>query len=299
MNYEKFCEILNKHIFEGEKKELLRKIADEPERFIGLFRPTKPGAKILQHLLQSHEIRFGDAIEEITEEILKERGFTPLHKNIIDEKGEMLSLDQYFTKRGELYFFIEQKVRDDHDSTKKRGQISNFETKLEILHKKHGSSLIGIMYFIDPDLVKNKDYYRQELDKLEKFYGVNIYLFYGKELFEYLRCPDVWNNLLLWLKQWKDGLPELPEINFDATPQESFEEIKDLELRYWRKIVENEKLWEEGIIKAMFRKGTTLRLLLNFFGSINDIPYRKLAGLLDQRIRQYYEINSSKERPST
>ena len=64
MNYNKFCEILNKHIFEGEKKELLRKLADRPERFVGLFRPTKPGAKILQHLLQSHEIRFGDAIAE-------------------------------------------------------------------------------------------------------------------------------------------------------------------------------------------------------------------------------------------
>lgn len=47
MNYDKFCAILNKHIFEEEKKELLRKLADNPERFVGLFRPTKPGAKVL------------------------------------------------------------------------------------------------------------------------------------------------------------------------------------------------------------------------------------------------------------
>ncbi len=135
MNYEKFCLILNKHIFEGEKKELLRRIADNPERFIGLFRPTKPGAKILQHLLQSHEIRMGDALEEIIEEILKDVGFKVLSKSMVNEEGEQLSLDQYFTD-GRIYYFIEQKVRDDHDSTKKRGQISNFETKLEILHKK-------------------------------------------------------------------------------------------------------------------------------------------------------------------
>jgi len=32
MNYDKFCAILNKHIFEGEKKELLRRIAETPER---------------------------------------------------------------------------------------------------------------------------------------------------------------------------------------------------------------------------------------------------------------------------
>ncbi len=62
MDYQKFCGILNKHIFEGEKRELLKKVADWPERFIGLFRPSKPGTKILQHLLQSHEIRFGDAL---------------------------------------------------------------------------------------------------------------------------------------------------------------------------------------------------------------------------------------------
>jgi len=97
MNYEKFCTILNKHIFEGEKKELLRRIAVNPERFIGLFRPTKPGAKVLQHLLQSHEIRMGGALEEVIEEILRSLGFKMLSKSMVNESGETLSLDQYFT----------------------------------------------------------------------------------------------------------------------------------------------------------------------------------------------------------
>jgi len=75
MNYSKFSAILNKHIFEREKKELLIKLAKNPECFIGFFRPTKPGAKILQHLLQSHEIRFGNAMEEIICEFLKDWGY--------------------------------------------------------------------------------------------------------------------------------------------------------------------------------------------------------------------------------
>jgi len=287
MNYEKFCRILNKHIFEGEKKELLQRIADSPERFIGLFRPTKPSAKILQHLLQSHEIRFGDAIEEIVEEILKDMGYEILPKNITTTNGESLSLDQYFTKE-EKYYFIEQKVRDDHDSTKKRGQVNNFETKLEILYKKHGRKLVGIMYFIDPDLMKNKNYYHQELDRLKKFYGVELYLFYGKELFDYLKRSDIWNDMLSWLNQWKDSLPELPEINFDTTPQESFKEIKDLDLRYWRKFLENEKLWSEGIVKAIFREGTTLKLLLKYFSTHDSVPYRILTDLLGRRLKQFY-----------
>ncbi|MGC8979665.1 HpyAIV family type II restriction enzyme [Caldisericum sp.] len=287
MNYEKFCKILNKHIFEGEKKELLRRIAGNPERFIGLFRPTKPEAKILQHLLQSHEIRMGDALEEIIEEILSSLGFKIISKGIVNESGETLSLDQYFTD-GEAYYFIEQKVRDDHDSTKKRGQISNFETKLEILHKKHSTALFGIMYFIDPDLSKNKNYYLQELGRLEKFYGIKLDLFYGRELFEYLKHPEIWDNILSWLKRWKEGLPELPEINFDTAPEESFGEIKDLELRNWREILENEILWKEGIIKAMFRKGTTLRLLLGFFKKQRTTPYEQLTNILTERLKEYY-----------
>jgi len=145
------------------------------------------------------------------------------------------------------------------------------------------------MYFIDPDLSKNKNYYVEELRKLEQFYGVKLYLLYGKEFFDYLQRPDIWDNILLWLKKWKDSLPELPEINFDITPQESFEEIKDLELRIWREILENEKLWDEGIMRAIFREGITLRLLLQFFRNQPTIPYNRLAVALIERLKKYYD----------
>lgn len=287
MNYEEFCAILNRHIFQGEKKELLRKIAARPERFVGLFRPTKPGTKVLQHLLQSHEIRFGDAIEEIVGEILKDVGFMALPKSVTNEQGEELFLDQYFTD-GKTYYFIEQKVRDDHDSTKKRGQTSNFETKLEALSKQHRDNLVGIMFFIDPDLLKNKNYYLEELKKFEQFYGVTLHLFYGRELFEFLGYPRVWDDVLSWLERWKRSLPDLPEINFDRNPHQSFSEIKDLEVRCWRKILENDKLWEESIMRAIFRDGSTLRLLAEFFETQESTSYKNLSLLLKQKLAKYY-----------
>jgi len=290
MDYKKFCSILNKHIFEGEKRELLKNIAERPERFIGLFRPTKPGAKILQHILQSHEIRFGDAFEELIEEILRELNFSILNKSIVGESGDSLSLDQYYENRG-VHYFIEQKVRDDHDSTKKRGQISNFETKLETLYKKHKDKLVGIMYFIDPDLSKNKNYYLPELKRLSEFYGIKIHLLYGKELFDYLGKSDLWEQILSWLKQWKDSLPEIPEIDFDKTPKESFEEIKELPIRHWRKLLENENLWTEGIIKVVFRKGDVLKLVSEFFDNQQNKPYKKLAKLLNENLNKFYQIN--------
>jgi len=196
-------------------------------------------------------------------------------------------LDQYY-EINEIYYFIEQKVRDDHDSTKKRGQISNFESKLEILYKKHKEKLVGIMYFIDPELSKNKNYYLPELNKLCKFYDVKTYLFYGKELFNHLGRSDLWNHILSWLKEWKDSLPEIPEIDFDKTPEKSFEQLKELPIRYWRKVLENEKLWTEGIVKAIFRKGEVLKLLLEYFKQQKDKPHIELSKLLKDLLKKYY-----------
>lgn len=297
IDYNKFVNILNKHL-RKTKSDLLKKLPEIDFIFPRFYSTTSHKAvklqnhnKILQHLLQSQEIRFGDAMEELISEFLKDWGFTVLPKIIVPDPAnprKKLYIDQYFTD-GETYYFIEQKVRDDHDSTKKRGQISNFEAKLEYLYRKHGQNLIGIMYFIDPDLVKNKNYYIKELNKMANTYGVDLHLLYGKELFEFFDKLDVWNDLLSWLTRWKDSLPELPEINFDNNPQDSFNEIKDLEIRFWRKILENEKLWEEGIMLAIFRNGETLRLLFEFFSGKEERAYQKLAEMIKQKLEKYYE----------
>ena len=50
----------------------------------------------------------------------------------------------------------------------------------------------------------------------------------------------------------------------------------------------NKKLWEEGIIKAIFRSGETLRLILNYFFVQTSAPYQKLAKLLQERLEEYY-----------
>ena len=95
MKFEKFKKILNKKIFEESKTDLIKKIANSPERYIGLFRPTKPKAKIIQNLTQSNEIRFGDAFEILIEEYLKENNFEILNKKFNEEK---LNLDHHFKK---------------------------------------------------------------------------------------------------------------------------------------------------------------------------------------------------------
>ena len=282
MKYEKFCEILNKKIFEESKSKLFEKISQNPNRFIGLFRPTKPKAKLLQNLTQSNEIKFGDAFEILIEEYLKEKDFETLNKKF-EYKGKKLNLDQHFKKNNKFYF-VEQKIRDDHDSTKKRGQIDNFEKKIKLLLDKkiNEKNLIGIIYFIDSDLSKNKNYYLERIKKFKSEYGIEIYLFYGKEFFDFFNLN--WSEVLIYLEKWKSELPELPEINFDKDAEKTFEEIKNLSPQVFNKIFSNEKIFNE-IILTLSPQKKVLKLLLNFFKEkSNETGYKNLYNLLKNKI---------------
>jgi Holliday junction resolvase-like predicted endonuclease len=152
---------------------LIEKISNYPDRYVGLFRPTKPKAKILQNLLQSNEIRFGDALEILFETYFEQLGFTVLEKRIGGGR-EYLDLDQIF-RNEKFVYFIEQKIRDDHDSTKKCGQINNFEKKITALLKTYKETeLKCYTYFIDPSLTKNKRFYTQELEKIHLDYNIHL-----------------------------------------------------------------------------------------------------------------------------
>jgi len=287
MLYDDVVKIFNDHIFEGEKCNLIKKLASSPERYVGVFRPTKPRAKLVQNLFQSHEIRFGDAIEYLLRKIIAEIGFINLDRYIAVDDKNSLSIDQYFTNE-QKYYFVEQKIRDDHDSTKKHGQIRNFEAKLDLLYKMHQNNLIGIMYFIDPALSKNRNFYVKELERLKDIYRIDLFLFYGQDFFEYIKHPNLWEELIEWIKQWKTSLPDFPDIDFDLTPAESFEEIKTLKPLYWKKLIANESIWQSGIIHELFGNGTTLKLLFGFFSQQQTTEYQNLAHSLLERINTYY-----------
>jgi hypothetical protein len=119
----------------------------------------------------------GDAFEEIIGLVIQGQGYSLLDKDVQGEDNELLRLDQHFTD-GRKYYFIEQKIRDDHDSTKKRGQMQNFEKKIRALYRDHGGNLVGIVYFIDPDFSKNKNYYQEKMQVLRgKYEQVELHLF--------------------------------------------------------------------------------------------------------------------------
>ncbi len=213
MIYEEFKEIVEKHINVGGKlyQQAIKKMIDEPSMFCSDFRLTSFRTKIIQHLTQSNEIKLGDILEEVFTDYLGKNGYTNLEKNIthiVKGKEKKLSFDQRFEYNNEIYL-IEQKIRDNHDSTKKTGQFDNFELKLEVLHELHPTKKInGYMWFIDENVVKNKNYYETRFNNLNFTYLKDKGLYYGDKMLKKLKLDDAYSEII-------SNLAELREIGND------------------------------------------------------------------------------------
>ena len=121
-----------------------------------------------------------------------------------------------------------------------------------MLSKYKEKDLVGIIYFIDSDFGgKNKKYYTEELKKMSVYYNIETKIFYGKPLFEYFEFTDIWEEILIYLKEWKIEIPDLPEINFDLDAENTFNEIKDLKPAIFRKLLDNDEVYKQ-IIKTLF-----------------------------------------------
>lgn len=280
LEYEYFKNSLNEKLFEESYSDLIRKIAENPERYIGLFRPTKPKTKLIQNITQSHEIRFGDALEFIFERYFEASGFMLHVKRFYTNDNTELSIDQLFS-RGNTLYMIEQKVRDDHDSTKKVGQFDNFENKYFALTQRYKNmDIIPIMWFIDDSLMKNRNYYQSRMESMSRDYQCSPKLYYGRKMFHDIDDFDeeIWEETLLYLERWKETLPDMPEINFDLNAETVFEEIKDLPPTIYRKLFNNNEIIKQ-IFPIIFPEGKVLELLSRYFFSLNMPIYHKLGEL--------------------
>jgi hypothetical protein len=290
--------VLNRHVFDEERAYLIKNIAENPYRFVGIFRSTPPKLKLIQNILQSREIRFGDALEEIIENLLKNMGYKMLEKAATCDKGTM-SFDQYFTvPDNSRYYLVEQKVRDDHDSSKKTGQVDNFKKKLSYLKTIHGAALTGIMYFIDPAFEKNRAYYTKEINSLSKELGIPVCLFYNGEIFEYLGdSTSAWQTLNDALMQWRSTVPQEINLDFDAEPERTILETQSVPALIWHRLAVSDPLWDHSVVQSVFPTGVTLERLSDrwvqrgdetFIVNRRRTTFCELAALLRQRLHRHY-----------
>ena len=245
ISYNEFYSILSKKIQNGDDfyVSLLEKVIDNPTRYCGLFRLSNAMTKLVQNVTQSREIKFGDIIEEVCTLYIEKLGYKNFNKNLgKNENGDDLKVDQYFTD-GNNIFLVEMKIRDDHDSTKKRGQYDNFKKKISLVRKQHPTNHIeASMWFVDPGLTKNKNYYQEQMKK-ENFSNVSLHLYYGSEFFSSLNNGiTAWNELLNLLKEYRlenvDSNVEIPDF---GKSDEIYNALLHISNKHWEKLNSNSK----------------------------------------------------------
>ncbi len=271
IDYEEFKQLLQLKIKTGDEfyGELLKTVIDNPYRYCGLFRLSNAKTKLIQNVTQSNEIKFGDFMEELITTYLSKLNYTILSKDLgIDDNGDRLNVDQIFFKDNILYI-VEQKVRDDHDSTKKRGQFQNFYKKIVLVRKKYPQyHFVAIMWFIDDSLVKNKNYYNSEIDRTKNdFKDTELHLYYGKEFFENLpNSENSWEEILNYLKKLRvENSAEILSIpDFGSSP-EIYKALLNLPSRYWKKLISDEEKYL--LLKnELFSSGENLKKAISVRG---------------------------------
>ena len=286
MDYCKFTQIIHKAVFSDSKLKLLENIAKQPNNYIGLFRPTTPEVKIAQNLSQSHEIKFGYAFEILVDEYLRDNDCELLDKNITID-GEAKKLDVYIRKDDVIYF-AEQKMRDNHDSTKKQGQADDFKKKLLALFERHKPEKVhGMIFFVDPGMCKNQAYYKKRLAEIESNNPQLLTsIVYGGEFFDKLGLDKgIWEEIKDHLVRWQSELPGFPEFNYDANPEESFTEIKEMSCADFRKMFNNDKISKE-IMPILFPKCETLDKLVAYWDKKGGMKEREISELVKKHIRE-------------
>jgi hypothetical protein len=245
MEYQKFIELLKKSINIGPNfyEDLLINIIKNPQRYSGLFRNSNFKTKLLQNVTQSQEIKFGDFFEEVVTQYISELGYVNQQKNLgRDQYGDNLNADQLF-KDNTYLNFVEQKIRDDHDSTKKRGQFLNFIKKVDLLVSRYpGLPIKASMWFVDDALQKNKNYYLEEITKIQ-IRNVQANLYYGGSFFDSLNNgSSKWNQIISHLKMMrKESSNESLFIPDFDTSDQGFDALKKLSQNYISKLLSDDE----------------------------------------------------------
>lgn len=261
MTYEHFIEVLAKKIKNDDDfyYNLLETVVKNPNRYTGIFRLSNAKTKLMQNATQSREIKFGDFMEEIVTEYIADMGYANLDKHIgTDEDGNALSADQVFEK-GDTVYLIEQKIRDDHDSTKKRGQYENFYKKYLLLSKRYKDHKINAtMWFIDDSLVKNRNYYRQQA-QLNKLPNVTINILFGGELFtQIFNRRDIWEEMCSYLsrnKQERSGeILYIPDFDTSDEILMALQKLRKDESSLFRKLMSSNPTYTQ-LRKELFPTG--------------------------------------------
>ncbi|WQX93387.1 restriction endonuclease [Helicobacter pylori] len=74
----------------------------------------------------------------------------------------------------------------------------------------------------------------------------------------------------------------LPSLNFDENPLESFKEIKDLAPSVYRKLLDNDEIF--NLVLILFPEQKVLKMLVEHFRQQNKTICQQLASKLEEKL---------------
>ena len=257
LKYEEFANELNNVVYKKAKFSLINNIASSPYLYIGVFSPTIIKAKLIQSIGRLYEVSFGDFIEDIITNYLG-KYYSNLNKRVV-YRGKTILFDQLFLYNDKI-FMIEQKMRDDHDSTKKVGQFDNFLEKVSYLKETYPELKCDGELQLDVSLLKNKKYYLKRIEENQSE-NVKLHLFYGDEFTKYLEKETIWDEMVSYLLKWKTSLNNNIELNFEKDWNETKKELlENVSKNTWKKLISNERVVKE-ILPELFPTGKYKEIL--------------------------------------
>jgi hypothetical protein len=264
MSYKEFTDKLDKKIVVGHELylQLLKAIIASPNRYTGIFRVSSAKTKLIQNVTQSNEIKFGDFLEDVVTEYIARLGFTNLPKvtnSPVPGEGTLL-FDQLFTDQSGVIYIVEQKIRDDHDSTKKVGQFGNFILKIDRVKLKYPNRrIVATMWFIDDSLRKNFRYYLGEMKK-KSISNCELHIYYGSGMFaNILKSEKAWDEICDYLLRNKvNRSNEILHIPDFDTSNEILIALQELDYSEKRKLLSSNDEYVQ-LRKELFPTGYNLK----------------------------------------
>ncbi|MGL6125051.1 MAG: hypothetical protein ACRC1F_01005 [Metamycoplasmataceae bacterium] len=145
-------------------------------------------------ILQTCNIRYGDFLENVINLFLESNGI------VVNRDKKNKNYDLLFENDNVIYVG-EIKIRDNHDSTKKRGQLENLIKKAKQQKDKNPKKeIIVLFHFIDPSQRKNGTWYKKQLEALKQNEDFDDYFIcYGDDLYKKFNLQEEWKKIVVML----------------------------------------------------------------------------------------------------
>lgn len=219
---------------------VLKTMIEKPENLTGYLKMNPIPLRLVSSFGQANNIKFGLVLENYFSEKFSEHGWntefdkqyeiTPEDKAKYSNRSNKVDIDIVMSYKNTLVF-IEQKAQDNHDSTKKVGQNSNFQEKAVVINRKYGEAfkkIYGIEWFIDTDHVKNGKEWKDannEFVKTHPEWKNKLEIFYGEDIEGFLKkitkedhsgiVAEFDGLMREWHKQHASSTKSYFNLNFD------------------------------------------------------------------------------------